>query len=116
MARGKKTGGRDWKPGESGNPNGRPKSENARSEILRELSPVVDADQELSNAEIIANKVIELAKQGVQWAVREYYDRTDGKPHQSVDVTSNIKMPDVVGFYPEDYGSSTTEDPDTDPE
>ena len=36
MARGIKTGSRDWKSGENGNPKGRPKGEKAMTDLARE--------------------------------------------------------------------------------
>lgn len=39
MAKGKKTGGRDWQPGNRGNPNGRPR-------VPKEIRALRDADKE----------------------------------------------------------------------
>lgn len=36
MAQGVKTGGRDWKPGQSGNPRGRPRKGESMRELVRE--------------------------------------------------------------------------------
>jgi hypothetical protein len=108
-----------WLPGTSGNPHGRPPSGQAQSDLLRKRSDDIDPDTGLPNREIITNKIIELAKEGVPWAIKEWYDRTEGKARQSMDITGNIQWPDVVGFVPGDYASSdrdtsTSENTDAD--
>lgn len=37
---------------------------------------------------LVADRLIDCAIEGEQWAVRELADRLDGKPQQAVDVTS----------------------------
>ena len=105
-----------WIPGTSGNPNGRPPSGKAFSDLLRQEAEEIDVDTGLTNAQIIAKALVSLAKQGNVYAIERYADRLDGKPKQSMDVTSNIRFPEVVGFYPQDYDTSTSEDSDTDKE
>ena len=116
MAKGKKTGGRDWKKGESGNPNGAPRKENSLNNLLRERLEDIDPDQERSNKDIIADALVALAKTGNLAAIERVWDRIEGKPHQSMDVTSNIRYPEVVGMYPEDYDRTSTEDSRTNQE
>ena len=103
-----------WLPGVSGNPNGRPPSGQAFSDLLRREAEKVDPDSGLSNAEVIAAALVRLAKEGNVTAIERYADRLDGKPKQSMEVTGNIEFPKVVGFYPKDYG--TTEDTNADQE
>ena len=111
-----KRGNPDWKPGVSGNPNGRPPKENSLNNLLRERLEDTDPDQERPNKDIIADALVTLAKQGNLAAIERVWDRVEGKPHQSMDVTSNVKFPDVVGMYPEDYDRTTSEDTDVNPE
>jgi len=58
-----------WKPGQSGNPRGRPK--NSVTTLLRE-TPIEDR-------RAIATKLVELAKNGDLKAIDMFVDRTDGK-------------------------------------
>ena len=111
-----KRGNPNWKPGISGNPNGRPPSGEAQSDLLRRESEAIDDDTGLTNKEVIAKALVSLAKQGVPWAVKEWWDRTSGKPHQSMDITGNVTFPQVIGMYPEDYDRTTAEDTDINPE
>ena len=75
-----------FKPGQSGNPGGRPKSRRI-SAALRELLAAGDADK-------IASVLIRLAKKGSVTAAREIADRTEGKPRQSHDVTLDKEQRD----------------------
>jgi len=88
-----------FKPGESGNPAGRPKKGEALTEILRN---VVDK-------ELLAQKLMEKVEDGDLNAIKYVYDRVDGKPKETVEQT-NIEMPAVVGFYPDDYEQTAEED------
>lgn len=77
-----------WKPGQSGNPNGRPPKGEALTDILREK---VDKDA-------IAEKLIQMAmEKGDIVALRYIYDRIDGKPIETVN--QNVQeMPKVIRF------------------
>jgi hypothetical protein len=83
MAIGTKTGGRDWQPGESGNPNGRPPAEETMTGVLRSRV----------NKQEIADKLIALANEGNVAALKYVYDRLDGMPRQSVEVTGDKEKP-----------------------
>jgi Family of unknown function (DUF5681) len=81
-----------FKPGESGNPNGRPKSitvADALRRALKEVDPRDRAGRTL--AEIVADQLIHLATKGRGGnikirAIQEIVDRVEGKPRQSVEV------------------------------
>ena len=85
MSRGSNTTGlkAPWQPGQSGNPNGRPKkvqtiaqlAEDASEAALKKLIKLIDSDKD---------QVALAAAQAV-------LDRSMGKPKQAVDVTSNRK-------------------------
>ncbi|KKM85518.1 hypothetical protein LCGC14_1288250 [marine sediment metagenome] len=66
-----------WQPGQSGNPNGRPK--NSVTTLLK--------NQDAKTTQEICDKLIELAKEGDLPAIKEYLDRTDGKVTQPTDHT-----------------------------
>lgn len=79
-----------WKPGQSGNPNGRPKKGLAISERIREN--VTDKDWDA----IIACAVA-LAKGGDK-ASRDFLsDRTEGKPVQH-NINENKELDTVIGI------------------
>ena len=74
-----------WKPGQSGNPNGRPPKGQTLTDALREH---IDKDE-------IAALLTELAKGGDIGALKYIYDRLDGKPTETVhNLMQNL--PDVI--------------------
>jgi hypothetical protein len=77
-----------WKPGQSGNPNGRPKKENCLTDILKSK---VDAED-------LAERLINAANNGDMIAMKYIYDRIDGRPKESVDIDSrsDVNMNMVV--------------------
>ena len=77
-----------WKPGQSGNPKGRPKSITLSEAYRRELAKVDPTDpQGRTYAEVLAEKMRERACTGDVAALREMADRTEGKPRQPVSLT-----------------------------
>ncbi len=85
FAPGNKIGNR-FPKGETGNPNGRPKLTKlteALREQLAEINP--DADEQ-TIAEEIAQTLIKLAIGGDIAAIKEIFDRCEGRPKQSVDL------------------------------
>lgn len=74
-----------WKPGDSGNPAGRPK--NSVTTLLKNRNP--------EDNQKIADKLYQLALEGDMSAIREYIDRTDGKvvdKHINVNVTTTPEL------------------------
>ena len=63
-----------FKPGVSGNPNGRPKKGTALTDVLRETV----------NADDLAAKLLELVEAKDIQAIKYVYDRIDGKPKESI--------------------------------
>ena len=89
MAIGKKTGGKDFEPGKSGNPAGRAPKEQALTDVLREKV----------NKEAIAEKLIEIAmEKGDISALKYIYDRIDGKPIETIKqhVTEDNPVHDLI--------------------
>ncbi len=75
------TGGSRWKPGQSGNPDGRPPKGFSMAEVLREL---LEQGENKPSARQIAEKAIAAAKSGDMRAIEFIFDRIDGKPKQSL--------------------------------
>lgn len=71
-----------WKPGQSGNPAGRPPNTRYISEILREKL-LEKTSEGKTHAELIAEALIELSKdakmRGFVPAIKELLDRIEGK-------------------------------------
>jgi hypothetical protein len=76
-----------WKPGQSGNPTGRPKSVTLSEACRKSLaSPVPRDPQGRTYAEVIADKMVAAAARGSINAAKELADRTEGRPRQALDV------------------------------
>ena len=80
-----------FKPGQSGNPKGRPKSI-VLSEAYRHalVQPFPGDPEGRTYAEVIAGKLVESAALGEVACAREIADRTEGKPRQMLDVDLNL--------------------------
>lgn len=88
-----------FEKGKSGNPNGRPKGvPNSKTRLLRilELSqkkrnPVTGNDEEFTIAEQMDLQLINKALKGDLKAYEILFDRLEGKPKQTTDITADIK-------------------------
>jgi Family of unknown function (DUF5681) len=87
-----------FKPGQSGNPSGRPRD--VVTQIMREMlpTPCPFSKKGLVWAEAIALAAFKRAAAGDVRAIAEVLDRTEGKPRQSVDIAAvgafaNMQMP-----------------------
>lgn len=79
-----------WRPGVSGNPNGRPKGSKAGSAALRKLArQFLDPKTGLCAEEMIAAKLIAKALDGDLGAIKEFYDRTEGRPGVRVELETD---------------------------
>jgi hypothetical protein len=76
-----------WKPGQSGNPGGRPKTA-PLSQACRELlaAPVPDDAKRRTYAEAIAESLAEKALEGDIRAAQELGDRAEGRARQSIEI------------------------------
>ena len=82
FAKGNTLGNR-WKPGESGNPNGR---RGSLADLFRELSDVKNG-KGTTRHEAILDKVIRMAENGSLKAAEMYFSRIEGKPKEFVEQT-----------------------------
>lgn len=84
-----------FKPGESGNPNGRPKRDWTWSGLMEESMDEQDETGE-SYKKIIIKKIRTLGTKGDMIAIKELFNRMDGMPKQSTDLTTNGKDLEAV--------------------
>jgi len=80
-----------FKPGQSGNPAGRPRDTITPHlrELVRMQHPGKD---EVTYGELVARALLVRAVSGDVQAIREVFDRLEGKPRQSVDVSVEEKQ------------------------
>lgn len=84
-----------WKKGESGNPKGRPKKQDSLTSLLKEeIKKICPADREKRTwKELIVRATLQLAMKGNATALREVWDRLDGKTLQ----TGKLQLGDADG-------------------
>jgi len=72
-----------WKPGESGNPAGRPKKEFSLTEGMREYISEQDPDKKKERKDILIEKTYQMAMRGDLSAIKEIWNRLEGMPQGS---------------------------------
>jgi hypothetical protein len=74
-----------WKKGTSGNPRGRPKKQDCLTQLLREeIRKICPADREKRTwKELIVRATLQLAMKGNATALKEVWERLDGKVLQT---------------------------------
>ena len=77
--------GKGFKPGVSGNPNGRPKGIQSIPDILRKIGEEDGTVDGKSKLDVILYKVFQFAVEGRPWAVQFIADRTEGKAREYVE-------------------------------
>ncbi len=80
-----------FKPGQSGNPAGRPKKALLSDALRRQLAITAPGMPERTQAEAIAAALISEAIAGNIAAAREICDRTEGRPLQAVELGLEVK-------------------------
>lgn len=75
-----------FKPGQSGNPKGRPKKGSAIADILNEIGEekIKFGGLETTKKRAVLMKVYQMAVKGESWAVHFIADRTEGKAVERV--------------------------------
>lgn len=75
-----------FKPGESGNPEGRPKGSKNLSTILREMLELeIEVDGvKITQKDAMIKKLIKKSTDGDIKAIQEIFDRTEGKAKQEI--------------------------------
>ncbi len=77
-----------FQKGQSGNPNGRPKSSKLFNDMLR--LAINGADGDMAELRKIADKLVEKAVAGDIQAIKEVADRLDGKPMQAIEASVDL--------------------------
>ena len=79
-----------FKPGECGNPNGRPKRTKLSDALIEKLAAMMPDAPEETIAEGVARVLIEKALSGDVQAIREIGDRTEGKPPRKIELDARL--------------------------
>lgn len=80
-----------WKPGQSGNPSGRPRKLPITDVLREELEHL--GEDGVANEVAIARKLVQMARQGDLGAIREIADRTEGKARPRVEKDPSEEIP-----------------------
>ena len=85
---------RKWRPGQSGNPGGRPKKTKLTDAYRQILEELVPGDPEgRTYAQLIAWEMVKSALKGRSDAAREIGDRTEGRARQAIDLGGGSENP-----------------------
>ncbi len=83
--------GHRFAPGESGNPNGRPRVDSLTEALREQLAEIMPHADERTTAEYLARALIRQALKGNVAALSLIADRTEGKAKQSLDIDVSVK-------------------------
>ena len=100
-----------FKPGESGNPKGRPKKGFAIADILNEIGNektvqlIGDKEVKITNRKLLMINTYQRAIKGERWAAEFIADRCEGKARQimEIDIDQKISMVEVAQALSESY-------------
>ncbi len=82
-----------WKPGQSGNPKGRPTKGKAISEEMRRLLQGQAPGTKQTNLAVLVAKLVEMALAGQLDAIKYICDRLEGRPPQAVELSGDKARP-----------------------
>lgn len=107
-----------FKPGQSGNPSGRPKGSVSLIAELRKILNETDKKTRKKNSQLVMEKLLEHAKKGNIKHIREILDRIEGKPISQVSVVvggelesmSEEELDRIIGQGNDDDDTETGED------
>lgn len=83
-----------WKPGQSGNPAGKPKGARHFSTLIKEAITKVANDTGTSDDILIIQALVAKAKDGDLKAVDMVLDRVDGKAEQTINLDADVTVND----------------------
>jgi len=82
-----------FKPGQSGNPAGRPKGSRNVLTVWREaLTECVTRD----DVRAVFAALLKAARAGKPWAVKELFDRCAGRPQQSMEIFGGLTLAEWI--------------------
>ena len=87
----------EWKKGQSGNPNGRPKGARNRSTIARKwlnvksraMNPLSQEEEDMLQEDLITLALIKKARQGDVAASKAVLDSAYGQPREQIDISAD---------------------------
>jgi hypothetical protein len=85
-----------WKPGQSGNPNGRPRKGKCLSDALQKRLKKKREDGRTSNQAIV-DRLVTAAEEGDLRAIEGIFNRLEGTPTQSIEHTGPSGGPLLIG-------------------
>jgi len=93
-----------WRKGESGNPRGRLTGSGGREKLISDRLRVhlkrpwkgKDDEEEMTNADRIAEVLVEAATNGEAWAISQVFDRIEGKSVQMLEHAGGSEMRVIV--------------------
>jgi hypothetical protein len=94
-----------FKPGESGNPAGRPKSITFSEAMRTLLAEIADPAEQKTQAEELAQVALAFAIQGSHQHLKEINDRVEGKARQPIDLkveSPREALAKMLGISPDD--------------
>ncbi len=103
-----------WKPGQSGNPNGRPPKAWTMSSLIEEALEEVEEKTGKSFKSLVAKRLAHMAVGGDIQAIKEINNRMDGKPVQRQILAGDEENPiriDSSGILEKVYGSVKSSSP-----
>ena len=90
-----------FKPGQTGNPKGRTPKDQSMTHLLKEFVKKKGPDS-IPHRQKVVEKIVALAETGSIAAIREIFDRIDGKPIQKEEVTGSIEYTITPPIKPDD--------------
>jgi hypothetical protein len=87
-----------WKPGQSGNPGGRPRTRPLTEELAQLLESEAPNSDGKSWANVIVEALLKKARKGDVRAFAVLANRIEGRPHQSLvfDVNANFSLAERI--------------------
>ena len=85
---------KSWKKGQSGNPKGRPRKEDCLTSLLKEeIEEICPKDKEKRTwKELIVLATMQLAMKGNATALKEIWERMDGKVRDKLELTGGAEL------------------------
>ena len=92
--RGNESNLKPWRKGQSGNPKGRPKKADCLTSLLKEEIEKVDPEDKdgRTHMEMIVDATMRLAKNGNATALKEIWERMDGKVRDKLELTGGAEL------------------------